>query len=80
MDVEGDVVLGAEVGDELLVGVGFRSTEAVMDVDGGEADTEGVVFGVICCVEGEEESYGVGSARDGCADAIAGVDVFAGEG
>ncbi len=37
MDVEGDFEAGAEVGDELLVGVGFFAADAVMDVDGGQA-------------------------------------------
>ena len=31
-------------------------------------------------MEGEEESYGVGSAGDGDAEAVAGLDVFAREG
>ena len=34
MDVEGNVVAGAEVMDELLIGVGFGTAQAVMDVDG----------------------------------------------
>ena len=64
VEVEGDFEAGAEVGDELLVGVGFGAAEAVVDVDGGEAYAEGVVVGVVGGVEGEEESYGVGSAGD----------------
>ena len=44
-----------------------------MDVDGGEADAEGLA----CGVEGEEESDGVCSARDGYAEAVAGLDVGA---
>ena len=40
VDVEGDFEAGAEVGDELLVGVGFCAADAVVDVDGGEADAE----------------------------------------
>jgi hypothetical protein len=80
MEVEGDVVAGAEVMDELLVGVGFSSSQAVMNVDGGEADAQSVAFCVICGVESEEESDGVGSAGDGCAEAVAGADVVAREG
>ena len=80
MEVEGDVVAGAEVMDELLVGVGFGSAQAVMNVDGGEADAESVAFCVVCGVESEEKSDGVGSARDGGAEAVAGMDVFAREG
>ena len=80
MGVEGDVVAGAEVTDELLIGVGFGSAQAVMNVDGGQADAESVAFCMICGVESEEESDGVGSARDGCAEAVTGADVGAGEG
>ena len=80
MEVEGDFEAGAEVDDELLVGVGFGSADAVVDVDGGEAYSEGVIFGLIGGLEGEEESYGVGSAGDCGADAVAGVDVGAIEG
>jgi hypothetical protein len=80
MEMEGNFEVDAEVFDELSVSVGFGTAEAVMDVDGGETDAESVAFGVICGVESEEESYGVGSAGDGGADAVAGADVFAREG
>ena len=78
VEVEGDVEADAEVFDELLVGVGFFAAEVVVDVDGGEADAEGVVFGGVGGVEGEEEGYGVGSAGDGDAEAVAGLDVGGG--
>ncbi len=42
VEVEGDVEGDAEVFDELLVGVGFFAAEVVVDVDGGEAYSEGV--------------------------------------
>jgi hypothetical protein len=80
MEMEGNFEVDAEVFDELSVSVGFGTAEAVMDVDSGETDAESVAFGVICGVEGEEEGYGVGSAGDGGADAVAGADVFAREG
>ena len=56
------------------------AAEAVVDVDGAEADAEGVAWGGVGGVEGEEESYGVGSAGDGDAEAVAGFDVGAVEG
>jgi len=80
MEMEGDVVGEAEVFDEALVGVGLVAAEAVMDVDGGEADAQGLACGVVCGVDGEEEGYGVRAAGDGYADAVAGVDVGAVEG
>ena len=80
VEVEGDVEADAEVFDELLVGVGFFAAEVVVDVDGGEADAEGVAGGGVGGVEGEEKSDGVGTAGDGDADAVSGVDVGAGEG
>ena len=80
VEVEGDFEADAEVFDELLVGVGFFAAEAVVDVDGGEAYAEGVAFGGVGGVEGEEEGYGVGSAGDGDADAVSGFDVGAVEG
>jgi len=44
--MEGDVVGDAEVFDEALVSVGFGSAEAVVDVDSGEADAQGLACGV----------------------------------
>ena len=70
----------AEIFDEALVGVGFVAAKAVMDVDCGEADAEGFAWGVVCGMESEEERDGVCAARDGYADAVAGLDVGAGEG
>jgi len=75
--VEGDVESDAEVLDELLVGVGFFGAEVMVDVDGGEAHSEGVAGGGIGGVEGEEEGYGVGSAGDCDGDAVSGFDVGA---
>ncbi len=81
MEVEGDVEAGAEGFDELLVGGGFfGGADAVVDVGGAEADAEGVAWGGVGGVEGEEECYGVGAAGDGYADAVAGADVGAVEG
>jgi hypothetical protein len=57
MEVEGDVEGDAEVFDELLVGVGLFPAEVVVDVDGGEAYSEGFAWSGVGCVEGEEESY-----------------------
>jgi hypothetical protein len=51
-----------------------------MDVDGGEDHSE-CIFGLAGGgVEGEQESDGVGTARDGGAEAVAGAEVFAGKG
>ena len=77
MEVEGDVECDAKVFDELLVGVGFFAAEVVVDVDGGEADAEGIVFGGVGGVEREEKGDGVGSAGDGDGDAVAGVELGA---
>jgi hypothetical protein len=52
MEVERDVEGDAEVFDELLVGVGFFGAEMVVDVDGGEAYSEGVARNGVGCVEG----------------------------
>jgi len=71
---------GAEVGDEGGVGVGFCATEVVVDVNGGEDDAEGFARLAVGGVEGEEKGDGVCSTRDGAAEAVAGADVFAGEG
>ncbi len=80
VDVERNVEPDAEVFDETLISVGFFPTEVVIDVDCGEAYSEGVALGGVGGVEGEEESCGVGSAGEGDAEAIAGVDLVAGEG
>jgi hypothetical protein len=72
-DFEGD----AEIFDETLVGVGLGCAEAVIDVDCAEADAESVVPGCIGSVESQEQGYGVGTARDGDADAVTGFDVGA---
>lgn len=80
VNVERDVELNAEVLNEGEVGVGFRDfADAVVDVDSGEADAEGVARRGVGFVECEEESDGVGSAGDGYAEAVAGADVFAAE-
>ena len=81
VDVEGDVELDAEVLHEGEVGVGFGGfADAVVDVDGGETDSEGFAGGGVGFVEAKEEGDGVGSTGDGGADAVAGVDVVAAEG
>ena len=81
MDVEGDVELDAEVLDEAKIGVGFGGgADAVVDVRGGETYSESIAPGGVGGVEGEKEGDGVGSARDGHADAVAGVDVVSVEG
>jgi hypothetical protein len=80
VEMEGDVVGDAEIFDETLVGVGFFAAEAVVDVDGGEADAEGFTGCGVGGVEGEEESDGVCSAGDGYAETVAGLDVGAVEG
>ena len=71
---ERDVEAGAETGDEGLVGVGFFAAQTVVDVDGGEAHTEGVARQRVGCVCEEQERGGVGSAREGDGDAVAGLE------
>jgi hypothetical protein len=80
VQVERDVEADAEVFDELLVGVGFFAAEVVVDVDGAEADAEGITDGGVGGVEGEEECYGIGTAGEGDADAVSGFDLCAVEG
>ena len=80
MQVKGDVEAGAEGLDEVLIGVGFRAAQAVVDVDGGETYSEGVVFCLVGGVKCKEEGHGVCSAGDGGAEAVAGANMFAGEG
>ena len=52
----------------------------MIDVGGAEADSEGFAGGGVGGVEGEKQGYGVCSAGDGYADAVAGFDVGAVEG
>ena len=73
--VEGDFEAGAEGFDEGLVGVGFGTPEAVVDVDGGEAGAEGVARESVGGAEEEQESDGVRAAGDCGAEAIAGREV-----
>jgi hypothetical protein len=78
MKMERDVEAGAEGFDELAVGGGFfGGADAVVDVGGAEADAEGVMLRGVGGVEGEKEGYGVGSAGDGDADAVARANVGA---
>jgi hypothetical protein len=76
MEMERDVVGDTKIFYEALVGVRLFATEAVVDVDGREADAEGFS----CGVEGEDESDGVCSAGDGYAEAVAGLDLCLREG
>ena len=80
MEVQRNVEADAEVFDEALVGVGLFAAQAVVDVDGAEADAEGFVGCGVGGVEGEEEGHGIGATGDGYADAVAGTDVGAIEG
>jgi len=80
LEVEGDVKAGAEIGDEGLVSVGFGAAEVVVDMDGGEADAEGVAVGGIGEMKEEQEGDGVGAAGDGDAESVAGADGLAAEG
>jgi hypothetical protein len=72
--MERDCEAVAEVFDEALVGFGFFGTEGVVDVDGGEADAEGVPGQGVGGVGEEEQGGGVGSAGYGYGDAVAGRD------
>jgi GNAT superfamily N-acetyltransferase len=80
MEVQRNVEADAEVFDEALVGVCFFAAQAVVDVDGAEADAEGFARRGVGGVEGEEEGYGVRAPGDGYADAVSGLDVGAIEG
>ena len=80
VEVEGDVQGAAELLDEALVGVGFGAADAVVDVDGGEADTEGGLWAGVGGVDGAEEGDGVCATGEGGADALAGVEAGAVEG
>ncbi|HLI75372.1 MAG TPA: hypothetical protein VKV02_00380, partial [Acidobacteriaceae bacterium] len=70
---EGNAVLGAELADEGFVGIGFFAAEAVVDVDRGEDDAEGLLFG-IGFKEGKEERGGVGAAGEGAGETLAGME------
>lgn len=74
--VEGEAVPGGEVGNEGGIGVGFRPTNAVVNVDNGEdkADLKGGID------EGAEQGDGIGSAGDSHAEAHAGAQELAVEG
>ena len=74
VEMERDCEAVAEVFDEALVGFGFFGTEGVVDVDGGEADAEGVPGQGVGGVGEEEQGGGVGSAGYGYGDAVAGRD------
>ena len=64
----------AQLLDEGLVDCGLGAAEGVVDMDRGEADTEGVFGKGVGGVEEEEEGCGVGASGDGAADAFANAD------
>jgi hypothetical protein len=72
VEVERDCEAVAEVFDEALVGFGFFGPEGVVDVDGREADAEGVFRESVGRVNEEQQGGGVGAAGDGYGDAVAG--------
>ena len=72
--MQGNIEAGAEVFDELLVGIGLAGTDAVVDVGGAEADAERVVLCGVSRVESAQESDRVCAAGDGDADAVTGLD------
>ncbi len=78
--VEGDGEAGTESFDEVLVAVGGLAADAVVDVNRGEADAEGLAGKGVGVMESEEEGDGVGAAGEGDGDAVAGVEVGAVEG
>jgi hypothetical protein len=81
MDVQRNVELDAEILHEGEVGVGFGGfADVVVDVYGGESNAERVSLRCVGLVKCEEECDGIGSARDGYTDAVAGFDVVAAEG
>ncbi len=77
VDVERDAERVAESLDKDKVGVCFSSAEAVVDVDGGETDAEGVTGLGVFGVEKQEEGDGVGATGDCGAEALAGLEVGA---
>jgi hypothetical protein len=81
MEMEGNVEALTECFDKLLVSVGlFSGADAVVNVDGAEADAECVVLCRVGGVEGEQKGHGVRTTGDGDADAVARLDVGAVEG
>ena len=81
VDVEGDIKAGTEVADEVEVGGGFLGgADAVVDMGGAEAYSEGFAWDGVGCVKGEEEGDGVRAAGEGYADTVAGFDAGAVEG
>jgi len=74
LDLEGDLEGIAQLLDEGLVDCGLGAAEGVVDMDRGEADTEGVFGKGVGGVEEEEEGCGVGASGDGAADAFANAD------
>lgn len=72
-DGEGNVQAGAEIADEGFIGVGLGAAQAVVDVDGGENEAQGLLLGV-GVKEGEQEGGGVGPAGEREGDTLAGVE------
>jgi hypothetical protein len=63
MDMQRDIELNAKVLDKGEVGVGFSGgADAVMDVDGGEADAEWVACCGVGLVKGQKKGYRVGAS------------------
>ncbi len=81
MDVERNIELETEVLDEVEIGIRFGGfAYAVVNVGGGEADSESVTRGSVRFVQREQQGDGVGAAGDGYADTVTRVNVFTAEG
>jgi len=77
--VQRDLEAQAECFDEGEVGVGFVSTHAVVDMHGGEPDTERIAWERVGLVKEKQQRDGVRAPGDGRADAVPGTDVRAAE-
>ena len=78
--VERNVKAAAEIGNEVRIGVGLGGSKVVVDVNGRENDAERLSGLAVCGMEGEQEGDRIRTAGGSGADAIAGAEMFAGEG
>ena len=72
-----DLKLQAERLNEGEVGVSLRTAQAVVDMDGREANSECIARQSVGLVQEQEQGDGVRTARDSRADAVAGANEFA---
>jgi GNAT superfamily N-acetyltransferase/uncharacterized low-complexity protein len=78
--VQGDFQAGAEVGDECGIRIRLFAAEVVVDMNCGQDHAQRFALRAVSRVERKQEGDGVCPAGDSGADAVAGAEVFAGEG